>query len=146
MIRLEEVEMEWDKDCLINPVELDVASLDSPKLHSKYMRYYNKIRLHILSLEDKLSDEIKIKTLYYSGRLSKEELDEYGFEPFQLKVLKTDIKMYLESDPNIKKIKNRIEYYKIFLDCIKSIIDQINRRSFEIKNIIEHRKFTSGEV
>jgi hypothetical protein len=146
MIKLDEVEQEWNQDCLINPVELDQASLDSPKLHSKYIRYYNKVRLHILSLEDKLADEMKIKNLYYSGRMSKEEYEEFGLEPFPLKILKTDIKFYLESDPSIKKIKNRIEYYKIFLDCIKSIIDQINRRSFEIKNIIEHRKFTSGEV
>jgi hypothetical protein len=146
MIKLDEVEQEWNQDCLINPVELDQASLDSPKLHSKYIRYYNKVRLHTLSLEDKLADEMKIKNLYYSGRMSKEEYEEFGLEPFPLKILKTDIKFYLESDPSIKKIKNRIEYYKIFLDCIKSIIDQINRRSFEIKNIIEHRKFTSGEV
>jgi len=146
MIKLDEIEQEWNQDCLINPVELDQASLDSPKLHSKYIRYYNKVRLHILSLEDKLADEMKIKNLYYSGRMSKEEYEESGLEPFPLKILKTDIKFYLESDPSIKKIKNRIEYYKIFLDCIKSIIDQINRRSFEIKNIIEYRKFTSGEV
>lgn len=146
MFTIEFIESEWEKDCEINPVELDKSSLDIPKLHNKYLKYYNKARLIILQLEDKAADEVKLKTLYYSGKLSKEELEENNLDPFPIKVLRNDIKTYLESDDSIKRIKNKIEYYKIMLEYLKNVVDSINKRNFTIKAIIDWRKFTAGEV
>ena len=145
LIDIETVEHEWELDCNIDPVQLDVSSLDTSKLHSKYLKYYNKIRLHLISLDEKLSNEIHVKTLYYSGKLSREELIQHDLEPFQMKVLRTDVKTFIESDKAIRTLRSKIEYYKIFQDFVKLILEQLNKRSFDIKNIIEHRKFVSGE-
>jgi len=146
MITIEDIEKEWEKDCEINPVELDKSALEIPLLHNKYLKIYNKVRLDILQLEDKMADEVKLKTLYYSGKLSKEELDDAGLEPFPIKVLRNDIKTYLESDQAVKRFNNKIEYSRVVLDYLKSIIDSINKRNFSIKAAIDWRKFTSGEA
>jgi len=146
MITIEDIEKEWEKDCEINPVELDKSALEIPLLHNKYLKIYNKVRLDILQLEDKMADEVKLKTLYYSGKLSKEELDDAGLEPFPIKVLRNDIKTYLESDQAVKRFNTKIEYSRVVLDYLKSIIDSINKRNFSIKAAIDWRKFTSGEA
>lgn len=146
MLKIEDIENLWSEDCEIDPVRLDIASLDIPKLHNKYLKLYNEVRLLLLQQEDKYNDLAKIKTLYYSGKISKEELDEFGWEPFQIKVLRTDIRSYLDADPDLKKIKTRIEYNKIILEYLKNIIEQINKRNFAISSAISWRKFTAGEA
>jgi hypothetical protein len=146
MINIDTIESEWEKDCEINPIALDSEALDIGKLHNKYLKYYNQTRLYVLQLEDKLADENKLKTMYYTGKLSKEELDEAGLEPFPHKVLRNDVKQYLETDNGVKKIRNKIEYYKIVIEYLKNIIEQINKRNFSIKAAIDWKKFTSGVV
>lgn len=146
MINIDTVEIEWEKDCEINSVELDYAALEIPKLHNKYLKMYNQVRLFVLRLEDKMADETKLKTQYYTGKLSKEELEEANLDPFPIKVLRGDVKTYLESDDGIKRVRSKIEYYKILLEYLKNIIDQINKRNFSIRAAIDWRKFTSGTI
>lgn len=145
-MKIEDIEKLWEEDCEIDSVDLAGEALNIPKLHNKYLKIYNNVRLRILNLKDKHTDLLKVKNQYYSGKLSKEELDEYGWEPFQYKVLRNDLKTYTDSDPDLRKIRTRIEYFEIVLDYLKSIIEQINKRNFSISSAIQWKKFTSGEV
>jgi hypothetical protein len=145
MIEIEEVEELWELDSQIDVVRLDTASLDVPKLHNKYTKIHNKVKLESLKLEAKYNDMQQIKTLYYSGKLSKEELDEKGWEPHHIKVLRNDMKSYIESDPDLMKIKIRIDYYTIMYKYLESIISQINNRSFLISNSIKWKQWQSGQ-
>ena len=36
-MNLEEIKVMWEKDCEIDDIELDNASLEVPKLHAKYL-------------------------------------------------------------------------------------------------------------
>lgn len=145
-MKIEDVEKLWTEDCDIDSVRLDAELLNIPKLHHKYLLIYKDIKLRLVQLNIKYHDLEAAKNSYYTGKMSKEELDEYGWEPFQYKVLRNDIKTYLQSDKDLSKINTRIEYNKILLDYIESIIEQINRRNFIIKDAIAWRKFTAGEV
>ena len=33
---LDEIKLEWEKDCEVDDIELDKSSLEVPKLHAKY--------------------------------------------------------------------------------------------------------------
>ena len=35
-MNLDEIKLEWKKDCEIDDIELDKSSLDIPRLHAKY--------------------------------------------------------------------------------------------------------------
>ena len=142
---LEWIEEQWDIDCPINQVELDVAALDIPKLHNKYFKLLKKYKIKRLAYKDDYQDLLHIKSLYYTGKLSKEELEEYGYEPFHHKVLKNDLSSYYEADKDLKKFKIRIDYNNIIIEYLDGIIDQINRRTFSISAAIKWRQFTSGE-
>jgi len=76
--------------------------------------------------------------------MSEEELARREWEPFQLKVLKQDLDMYIQSDSDVTKIDDRITLQKEKVDYLASIVKSISGRGWEIKNAIEWRRFTSG--
>ena len=146
MIKLDEILNEWSNDKLVNEEAAHNDLIRIPVLHGKYLEYLSK---HRIASHKAKFDYVKMKKLrreYYLGNLDKETLDEYGWEPFQYKVLRNDLKTYTDSDPDIKKIRSRIEYFEIVLEYLKSIIEQINKRNFSIKAAIDWKRFTAGEM
>ena len=80
---------------------------------------------------------------YYKGKSSAEV---YAEKPFDLKILKTDIDKYLESDSELQKAKQKVDYLDTTVDFLDRTIRQISNRTFTIKNAIDWRKFTSGAI
>ena len=70
-----------------------------------------------------------------------------SYEPIEaIKILKTDIDKYMESDDELVKLKSKVEYIQTVIDFLDSTIKQISNRGFQIKNAIDWRKFTSGAI
>jgi hypothetical protein len=80
---------------------------------------------------------------YYTG---KSDPEVYKQKPFDLKVLKNDVHIYINSDEDIQKIQAKIEYQSAIVSYLEQILRILNNRSFTIKNAIEWRRFTSGAV
>ena len=70
----------------------------------------------------------------------------YAEKPFNLKILKTDIDKYMESDDELVKLKSKVEYIQTVIDFLDRTIKSISNRGFQIKNAIDWRKFTSGAI
>ena len=85
----------------------------------------------------------KEKWEYYTGKAPQQV---YAEKPFNLKILKTDIDKYMESDDELVKLKSKVEYIQTVIDFLDSTIKQISNRGFQIKNAIDWRKFTSGAI
>ena len=66
--------------------------------------------------------------------------------PFNLKILRQDVDKYINSDPDIIKVSQKISYQQTIVDYLDKLIRQIANRTFTIKNAIEWRKFTSGAI
>jgi hypothetical protein len=80
---------------------------------------------------------------YYTG---KADASVYAEKPFDLKVLRTDVEKYIESDDEMIKAKQKNEYLTACVDYLEKTIRQISNRGFTIKNAIDWRKFTSGAI
>jgi hypothetical protein len=79
---------------------------------------------------------------YYTGKAT---ADIYAQEPFPYKVRdKDDLKLYLDSDEKLSKVKLKIEYYDTMLKYLEEILRQVSNRTYQIKNAIEWRRFSSG--
>ena len=79
---------------------------------------------------------------YYTGKAT---ADIYAQEPFPYKVRdKDDLKLYLDSDEKLSKVKLKIEYYDTMLKYLEEILRQVSNRTYQIKNAIEWRRFFSG--
>ena len=143
-MRFDDIRKMVEKDMVIDDSELDLESLKIPQLHNKYLNLFHDERILLRKLEVERRELIRDKWEYYSGKMSEEELARREWEPFQLKVLKQDLDMYIQSDSDVTKIDDRITLQKEKVDYLASIVKSITGRGWEIKNAIEWRRFTSG--
>ena len=137
----------WKKDSVIDEMQLDEASRDSAKLHSKYLELHSISRLKLKKLELEFKPLLRDKFLHYGGKLSQVELDQKGWEydPLNgLTVLKGDLDKWYDADPLIQEQPAKIAHQQELVDVLKEILDNIKWRHQNIKNMIEWRKFTSG--
>ncbi len=145
-VNLSEIKEMVEKDLELNDTELDLESLRIPQLHNKYLNIYTDEKLELSAIEFKYNSLLRTKWEYYTGKLSQEELDSLGWEPFQLKILKSDLDKYLLSDSELSKMKAKMLYQQQKLEYLLSIIKSINTRQFHIRDAIAWRKFVNGVV
>jgi len=133
-----------EKDMQIDDVNLDLESLRTPQLHGKYLNllHEDSLILHKNIIEQK--ELRRLKWEYYTGKLDQETLDEKGWQPFGLKILRTDLDIYLESDKDLLRMEAKINYLKEKVKYIESVLQAIGRRGWDIKSAIEWKKFMSG--
>lgn len=143
-MKLEEIQQLWEKDCEIDRSELGEESLKIAQLHSKYFKLFSAERLLLKKLEKEIKELHKTKFEYYNGILSHDELKQNGWEPFSLKVLKSDLHIYLDSDKDVCNAQLKLDYQKEKIDYLESIIKALNNRNFQIKNAIDWAKFMNG--
>ena len=140
---LEKLQEQADKDLKINDTELDLESLKTPQLHNQYMKHLTKYKLMLSRAETEYNVLKKDKWEYYTG---KADASVYAQKPFDLKILRTDIDKYLESDDDLQKAKQKVDYLNTTVDFLDRTIRLISNRGFIIKNAIDWRKFTSGAI
>jgi len=91
---------------------------------------------------------LKDKWLYYNGKLSKEEIEEKGwdFDPFKgLKILKGEMDYYYDADVDIQKSEEKVQYWKTITETLTEIVDNIKWRHQTIGNMIRWRMFEAGD-
>ncbi len=147
-MNLEELRNEWAKDCEIDDIELDKSSLEVPKLHAKYQEYLTDNLLVLKNIEFQYNSLLKNKWLWYNGKMSEEQIKELGWEddPFDgLKVMKNDMQVWYNADPDLQKLNGKMEYQKIVINFLKECMQNITWRHQTIKNTIDWRKFMAGQ-
>tara|TARA_A200000113_G_C8797609_1_gene333010 strand:+ start:252 stop:680 length:429 start_codon:yes stop_codon:yes gene_type:complete len=140
---LEELQELVDKDLKINESELDLESLKTPQLHNKYLKHYNNFKLLMTRAESDYKILKRVKWEYYTGKASPEV---YKQKPFNLKIMKSDLDKYLDSDEDLIKSKQKIEYLETVVNYLDRTLKIIGGRDWQIRNSIEWRKFTSGAI
>ena len=86
---------------------------------------------------------IRDKWEYYTGKADPQV---YKENPCNLKILKPDVDKYLKSDKDLIKLEQKVTYIESTVNYLDKTIRLIANRSFQIKNAIEWRKFTSGVI
>lgn len=140
----EQIVFEWEIDSKIDSTELGQESIKIPQLHSKYMKELYLAKTLLNKVTNDYKRIARLKHQYYQGILSKEELDELGWDVQPLKILKSDIPMYIESDVELQDIKMRIKATEDKIEILEHIIKTLNNRGFLLKNAIEWAKFQHG--
>ena len=147
MIELEKILEEWREDCAIDNMRLDETSRNTPLLHAKYLELLSQSKLRLKRAELKQKSLLKDKWLWYNGKMSQEEVVEKGWDPDPfngLKIMKGDMEHYYDSDPEIQKSEELIEYWKTVVTTLTEIVDTIKWRHQTIGNIIKWKQFESG--
>ncbi len=146
-MNLDELKAQWTKDCEIDDIELDTASLEVPKLHAKYQDLLTSKLILAKTYEYKYNLLLKDKWLWYNGKMDRNRIDELGWahDPLDgVSVMKADMHYFYNADPDLAQLKARQELLKITIDFLKECMQNITWRHQTIKNTIDWRKFMSG--
>jgi hypothetical protein len=145
-LKLEEIQEFWNADREIDITELANESVRIPQIHDKYLKIYIDERIRLKGLQFELTKLVRLKTDYYAGKLTQEELEKLGWEQFLQRLLKNEISTYIESDSDIIKHKKNIVLIEEKCYYLDSIIKMISNRGFQIKGAIDWIKYKSGIV
>ena len=148
-MNLEDILKMWAEDSVIDDHQLDKSSIDTAKLHSKYLEIFTVTKLQLKKAETALDNLLKDKWLWYNGKLDKAAIDSKGwaYDPFDgcNKPLKGEMDYYYNADPDIQKAKARVDLLEVQKETIEEIITNLKWRHQTIGNAIRWRQFLSGD-
>lgn len=137
----------WAEDCQIDNSKLDKSSRETPILHAKYLRMLSEAKLMLKKVERDQKVLLKDKWLYYNGKMDYAEIESKGwaYDPFNgLKIMKGEMDYYYDSDPEIQRSEEKIEYWKTVISSLTEIIENLKWRHQNISNIIRWKQFEAG--
>jgi len=144
MSKLDELLEMWKKDSVIDRTEPGREITNIPQLHSKYLTVLTHNQLVLKDVQFKINRMKRLKWEYYSGNMDSQTLNRYGWEPFLIRVLKTDINTYIDSDEDITRLLAQKALTEQVIESCLSIMKELHSRTFQIKALIEWERFIQG--
>lgn len=141
-MNLDELISEAKNDLRYDKVNISDSIHNISGLISKWIEYHVNEKKIIFKLEKVLNELKTKKWLYYSGKSSAET---YKKNPFGLKLLKTDVPQFIDSDPEIQKVREELNIQNEKLFVIDEVVKELKSRSFEINSIIRWNEYLQGK-
>ena len=147
-MNIEQVLEMWKEDSIIDDLKLDDTTIKMARVHSKYLELITISKMRRKKKDLDYKTLLKDKWLYYEGKLSREQIDEFGWEydPYKglNKPLKGQMNYYYDADSDIQKMQALVEYDKVLIETLEEIMNTIRWRHQNIGNIIKWRSFEAG--
>lgn len=143
MENLEQVLKYWESDSIIDETEPSREILRVPILHSKYLNIMTKHRIAVKKATFDFNRMRKVKWEYYTGKMSEEDLKDYGWEPFRY-TLKSDVSTYLESDNDLIKLLEKKVYHEEVAEVCVAILKELSNRTWQLREHMTHERFIQG--
>ena len=142
MDKFDELKSEAREDLAIVRLEnLDQESYKNQNIKPKWLEYKSRFELLKTQAHIKYTKLYREKWEYYGG---KSEAKVYAAKPFDIKVLKNDLQMYINADDDIIELQSKITYYEVIIKYIDGIIKSIDNRGWDIRNAQDWKKFEAG--
>lgn len=141
-MKLEELQYEAREDlAIIDQERLDQESFKNQNIKPKWLEYRSRYDQLLIMSKTNHQRLWRNKWEYYGG---KADAKVYAAKPFDIKVLKTDLTMYIQSDDEILELQNKISYYESIIKYIDGVIKSIDNRGWDIRNAQDWKKFEAG--
>lgn len=141
---LEEIETLWSEDINIEKTRLGDESLKIPKLHAKYYHIYIREKLTLGKMVEDQRELQYILEQFFSKTLTDQELEDYGLVYGEKKILKPDIPKAVANYKDMVTLNMKILMQKEKVEFLKSILDMVKNRSFQIKDAVSMVMFEHG--
>ena len=145
-VTLDTLMAEWANDSQVDATE---PALELAKIGSLRAKYLKILAHHNLKTKQATSEYTKLKRVkweYYSGDLNNpDDLKEHGWPPQMKKILRQDVPMWLDADPDLIKILMKKSYNQEIVDACTDIIKELHSRTFQLKSFIEWQKFIGNQ-
>jgi hypothetical protein len=139
---LDELKQESYKDLPVKNIEnIDQESFYNQEIKAKWLDYKSRFELLLARSKGEYQVLYREKWEYYGG---KSEAKIYASKPFDFKVLKTDLQIYISSDSDVIELSNKIAYLETTIKFIDGVIKSIDNRGWDIKHAISWKQFEAG--
>jgi len=142
MSRIEQLIEESEKDLSIDySGNIGIAVSQQPTIFVKWLKLLKEQSLKhrmLLLKEEKLNSDL---TIYYTGKADPEV---YRTKPMNHRFLKSEVKEAIAADQDMIKLRAEIAISVETLDTLERIVKAVKDRDWQLKNIIEWRKFSEG--
>ena len=143
-MNLDELKIIAEKDLPVtNDEHIDQESYKKQVIKQKWLDFKADFELMLIKARTDHQQLYREKWEYYGG---KADAKVYAAKPFDIKVMKTDLQMYVQSDEDILRLQNKIGYYETCVDYCKGVIKSIDNRGWDIRNATDWKKFEAGMI
>ena len=143
-MNLDELKKQAKEDLAITEHEnMDQESYKNQLIKPKWLEYKTNYEQLLIMRKTDHQKMWREKWEYYGG---KADAKVYAAKPFDIKVMKTDLQMYIQSDDDILRIQNKIGYFESCVDYCKGVIKSIDNRGWDIRNATDWKKFEAGMI
>ena len=143
-MNLEQLKEEAYKDLPITDQEhLDQESFHNQDIKAKWLDYKSRFELLLVKNKGDYQKLYRDKWEYYGG---KADAKIYVTKPFDLRVLKTDLSIYITSDDDIIELGAKISYLETVIKYIEGVIKSIDNRGWDVSHAIGWKKFEAGMI
>ena len=144
-VNIETLMKEWSQDSIIDATSMEKELLKISHLHGKYLNIMSHHRHLVRKME---SDYKMLKGLredYYLGHLTKEELDERGWEPMQHILTNPQIARKLDTDAELNRtLLKKVAHEEIVSYC-ESVLKSLHNRTWDLGNFVKYQQLTLGK-
>lgn len=143
--KLKEVQSEWKTDSFLDQHRIDEEIVKIPRLHQKYLDLLTDFKFKVFK---KQAEFLKLKgarSRYFSGVMSKEELEKYGWLQYQGKTpLKSELERLLEVDDVLLSAEEHLYELKACFEYVESVMGVLKWRGSELKTLVDYKKWIDG--
>lgn len=142
---LDEIIEEWNKDAIIDGLNLAEESINTSKLHAKYLAKRTKYNLKSKALSFEYKDRKIWKQQYFRGEFNNPtDLKTYNIPAFKGPFTKIDVDQFVELDKELNEILMKKAIYDEAVEFINMVLQELKQRTYSIGNAIKWNIFTSG--
>lgn len=140
---LDELLKSWEKDAVLDQLDPGKDLIRIPILHSKYLTEMMQHKMKFKKANFEFSKMKKLKSKFYSGKMSKEELEDLGWQPHGF-ILKGDVDLYVDGDDEVIKVQERLVYHEEAVKACEYILKELGQRTWALKEYITWQRFIAG--
>ena len=141
----DELMEEWRLDCIIDQTQLMSTMTRHPMLHSKYLTHLQTYKIQLRKCIMKYQSMRVLRQRYYNGEMTKEMLDEQGWNQYLVKKpMKSEMEALLDGSPDLQLLQEKSLYIESLVSASESILKDINSRYFLFTNVVAYEKFLAG--
>ena len=140
-MNIEEIRDAIAADLKIDRFNLIDETSRTPQLFSKYLAIYMDEKLKLRRFKRKYYEMYVDRREFYMGQKSD---DIYNNEPWDKKVLRQDVDIYLDADPKLQDLTDKISFQEAIVDMLERTLKEITGRNYQIKSMVDLIRFESG--
>lgn len=142
-MKLEDIQKHWDEDSIIDRHSLGDESIKISSLHAKYYRIYIHEQLLLIKMKEELTEFRMMKHEFLTEGPNETHPPDWEL-PHRGKILRNQVEPYIDSDKQVIEKTLRLGLQKEKVLFLKSIIDSLVGRGFNIKAAIDYERFRAG--